>query len=93
MRSRHSPILLLIIAAMYAGPAVAETIAIIGTGNVASALGPEFAAQGHASRKAAMRERSSRKPETMRRLRHPLNQSKKQTSSCLLFRARGSRKS
>jgi predicted dinucleotide-binding enzyme len=28
--------------------AVAETIAIIGTGNVGSALGPEFAAQGHA---------------------------------------------
>jgi len=31
----------------YAGFASAETIAIIGTGNVASALGPEFAAQGH----------------------------------------------
>ena len=28
-------------------PASAETIAIIGTGNVAGALGPEFAAQGH----------------------------------------------
>ncbi len=29
------------------GPAMADTIAVIGTGNVASALGPEFAAQGH----------------------------------------------
>ena len=29
------------------GLAVADTIAIIGTGNVAGALGPEFAAQGH----------------------------------------------
>ena len=28
-------------------PALAETIAIIGTGDVAGALGPEFAAQGH----------------------------------------------
>ncbi len=28
-------------------PAFADTIAIIGTGNVAGALGPEFAAQGH----------------------------------------------
>ena len=28
-------------------PALAETIAIIGTGDVAKALGPEFAAQGH----------------------------------------------
>ncbi len=30
-----------------ASPAFAETIAIIGTGNVATALGPAFAAQGH----------------------------------------------
>lgn len=29
------------------GTAVAETIAVIGTGNVGAALGPEFAAQGH----------------------------------------------
>ncbi len=28
-------------------PAVADTMAVIGTGNVAGALGPEFAAQGH----------------------------------------------
>jgi predicted dinucleotide-binding enzyme len=28
-------------------PALAETIAVIGTGNVGAALGPEFAAQGH----------------------------------------------
>ena len=28
-------------------PSMADTIAIIGTGNVAGALGPEFAAQGH----------------------------------------------
>jgi NADPH-dependent F420 reductase len=31
----------------YATTVSAETIAIIGTGNVATALGPEFAAQGH----------------------------------------------
>jgi len=31
-----------------ASPAIAETIAIIGTGDVATALGPAFAAQGHA---------------------------------------------
>lgn len=30
-----------------ASPLVAETIAVIGTGNVGGALGPEFAAQGH----------------------------------------------
>ncbi len=29
------------------GPAIAETIAIIGTGDVGSALGPAFARQGH----------------------------------------------
>ena len=28
-------------------PAAAETIAVIGTGNVGGALGPEFAALGH----------------------------------------------
>ena len=32
---------------VFQGLAVADTIAIIGTGNVAGALGPEFAAQGH----------------------------------------------
>ena len=32
---------------MTASPAIAETIAVIGTGDVARALGPEFAAQGH----------------------------------------------
>ena len=31
----------------FQGSAVADTIAVIGTGNVAGALGPEFAAQGH----------------------------------------------
>ena len=30
-----------------ANPAIADTVAIIGTGQVAKALGPEFAAQGH----------------------------------------------
>ncbi len=32
---------------LFAGAAAADTIAIIGTGNVAQALGVEFAAQGH----------------------------------------------
>ncbi|HZF27779.1 MAG TPA: NAD(P)-binding domain-containing protein [Gammaproteobacteria bacterium] len=35
------------LAAFVALPAGADTIAVIGTGNVAGALGPEFAAQGH----------------------------------------------
>lgn len=40
---RHCLVLLVLLA----GSAGAETIAIIGTGDVASALGPSFAAQGH----------------------------------------------
>lgn len=36
-----------VVAAIGVQPALADTIAIIGTGNVAGALGPEFAAQGH----------------------------------------------
>lgn len=47
MGSRLNSILILIVAALCACAASAETIAIIGTGNVASALGPGFAAQGH----------------------------------------------
>ncbi len=47
MRSRLISALVLITSALCTGAASAETIAIIGTGNVASALGPEFAAQGH----------------------------------------------
>ena len=34
-------------AAFLSGPAIADTIAIIGTGDVAQALGPAFAKQGH----------------------------------------------
>jgi len=41
---RTAIILLFLIAGL---PAQADTIAIIGTGNVGGALGPEFAAQGH----------------------------------------------
>lgn len=37
----------LLILALLAGTASADTIAIIGTGDVARALGPSFAAQGH----------------------------------------------
>ena len=47
MCARLVSTLLLLTAAMYTAAVPAETIAIIGTGNVASALGPEFAAQGH----------------------------------------------
>lgn len=47
MRSRLLAAVLLITSAACTGVVSAETIAIIGTGNVASALGPEFAAQGH----------------------------------------------
>ncbi|MBT5559409.1 MAG: NAD(P)-binding domain-containing protein [Proteobacteria bacterium] len=37
----------IMIGLVVAGPLSADTIAIIGTGNVGGALGPEFAAQGH----------------------------------------------
>lgn len=47
MRARLISTILLITSAMYTAAVPAETIAIIGTGNVALALGPEFAAQGH----------------------------------------------
>lgn len=40
-------ILLYLVLSFTALPALADTIAIIGTGDVAKALGPEFAAQGH----------------------------------------------
>ncbi len=39
--------LLALLASIVCLPAIADSIAIIGTGNVARALGPEFAAQGH----------------------------------------------
>ncbi len=39
--------LYILAALIVAAPAFADTIAIIGTGNVAKALGPEFAAQGY----------------------------------------------
>lgn len=39
--------IILFITLLLAGPACADRIAIIGTGDVAAALGPEFAAQGH----------------------------------------------
>lgn len=38
---------LVLFALLFVAPAFADTIAIIGTGDVAKALGPEFAAQGH----------------------------------------------
>lgn len=38
----------LIVLSVSASGALADTIAVIGTGNVGAALGPEFAAQGHA---------------------------------------------
>ena len=37
----------LLLGLAFHGSSMADTIAIIGTGNVAGALGPEFAAQGH----------------------------------------------
>ena len=43
MQNRALFVLLIVISA----PALADRIAIIGTGDVAAALGPEFAAQGH----------------------------------------------
>jgi len=40
-------LLVAVVAAFFALPAVADTIAVIGTGDVAKALGPAFAMQGH----------------------------------------------
>lgn len=42
-----TPSLLVLLLLVLAAPVHADTIAIIGTGNVAKALGPEFAALGH----------------------------------------------
>ncbi len=47
MKIRMLSSLCLLAGAMISGQALAETIAVIGTGNVGGALGPEFAAQGH----------------------------------------------
>jgi NADPH-dependent F420 reductase len=47
MRFRKLSSLLLIFSTAWFGNASAETIAIIGTGDVAGALGPAFSAQGH----------------------------------------------
>ena len=47
MISRLIAGLILVASTFYAGGVSADTVAIIGTGKVASALGPEFAAQGH----------------------------------------------
>lgn len=46
-RTGHRCAVLFLVVAACSGAAWAETIAIIGTGEVAGGLGPEFAAQGH----------------------------------------------
>ena len=45
--TRRMTLYTLLLLAISSPGALAETIAVIGTGNVGSALGPEFAAQGH----------------------------------------------
>lgn len=47
MTNKLSLLSTVIITCVFSGTAVAERIAIIGTGNVGAALGPEFAALGH----------------------------------------------
>lgn len=47
MMNKSTAIALIVSAIAFSGTALAERIAIIGTGDVAGALGPEFAAQGH----------------------------------------------
>jgi len=47
MMSNSRVYALIVMAAVFSGTAFAERITIIGTGDVAGALGPEFAAQGH----------------------------------------------
>lgn len=46
-RTGHWHAVLLLVATAWSSTALPETIAIIGTGEVAGGLGPEFAAQGH----------------------------------------------
>ena len=47
MHRTTSRLIVLVCAIIWTSPALADRIAIIGTGDVAGALGPEFAAQGH----------------------------------------------
>ena len=47
MQSPRTSRLAVFLSIFWVGSVSAETIAIIGTGDVASALGPEFASQGH----------------------------------------------
>ena len=47
MQSRTLQSILLFVSVFWASTAWSDTIAIIGTGDVAGALGPEFASQGH----------------------------------------------
>jgi predicted dinucleotide-binding enzyme len=48
LRKRIPGLVLLVVAVLFGPvPIYADTIAVIGTGDVAAALGPEFAAQGH----------------------------------------------
>ena len=47
MHRTTSRLKVLVCAIIWTSPALADRIAIIGTGDVAGALGPEFAAQGH----------------------------------------------
>ena len=46
-RTGHWRTGLYLVAMVWSGATSAEVIAIVGTGEVGSALGPEFAAQGH----------------------------------------------
>lgn len=47
LRSLTASLVSIALAASLSSPTAADTIAVIGTGNVGGALGPEFAAQGH----------------------------------------------
>ena len=47
MKHAYQLFLSILLAVAAAGSALADTIAIIGTGEVANAVGPLFAAQGH----------------------------------------------
>lgn len=47
MRNKALSLICVLLSSLLSMPADAETIAVIGTGNVGGALGPEFAAQGH----------------------------------------------
>ena len=67
MQSPRTSRLALFLSVFWLGSVSAETIAIIGTGDVAAALGPEFASQGHTIVYGSRTPQSSKSEDLVRR--------------------------